>query len=136
MWGPRTRRVEAVDAQLLLDDVAQLGVQHRQRVALGVLLQELLQACGKEGGRGKSARCGLRQERRGLCACRCRLFRGRRAGGRQGAGRHPPLDSLESTSEAAACSASVVFSNLLNALSFTTCSRKAGQGGADERGAH
>ena len=32
--------------------VAQLGVQHRQRVALGMLLQELLQACTAEWGSG------------------------------------------------------------------------------------
>lgn len=42
--------VYALDAHLVLDDAAQLGVQHRQRVRLRVhiLLQELLQACGRK----------------------------------------------------------------------------------------
>jgi hypothetical protein len=37
--------VDAGNVELLLDDAAQLGIQHGQRLAHRVLLQELLQAC-------------------------------------------------------------------------------------------
>jgi hypothetical protein len=36
--------VDARDVKLLLDKVAQLGVEHRKRLTGGMLLQELLQA--------------------------------------------------------------------------------------------
>ncbi len=45
---------------------------------------------------------------------------------KQGEQSSAPLEILESTRDAAACSASAVFSNLLNALSFTTCSAQGG----------
>lgn len=36
---------DARNLQLLLDDVAELGVQHGQRLASSILLQKLFQAC-------------------------------------------------------------------------------------------
>lgn len=133
--APRTRGVEAVDAQLLLDDVAQLGIQHRQSVALGVLLQELLQACGQAGRQAGHPWAPVHGCAAGTCAIATEVVRATAQSLKAGAGRaarrraggHPPLESLESTREAAACSASVVFSNLLNALSFTTCTQQAQQ---------
>lgn len=57
----RSAPPQALDAQLLLDDTAQLGVQHRQLILARVLLQELLkplaQLAVNQGCSGSQSLC-------------------------------------------------------------------------------
>jgi len=110
--------VNARNIQLLLNDAAKLGIQHSKCITLSILLQELFETWIAQ----MASEPSFAQMLYGAVVCIQKpLFKLGNGGVCS-----VPLLSLLSTRAAAAARASVVFSNLLKALSLTTLRASSG----------
>lgn len=99
------------DVEFLFDDATQLGVQHSQSVTFSILFQEFPETykTPPNSETARNAKQNVIAESHAFAVVSAQAVK-----------EQTPLLSLLSTSAAAAARASVVFSNLLNALSLTT----------------
>lgn len=122
--------VDAIDAEFLLDEISQFSIQDSEIVIFNVFLQKLLQSCSNPTPNPLERHAQLmafqgQASTKLLYACIASRWEARIVAATRDSRMRSGLQLLNllSTKAVAAASASVVFSNFLNASSLTICTQ-------------